>query len=164
MINQTNYVQYVKHEASRIEPEYTHLTQPGTMNRYIHTDLFGDPALVASCILLSLTLRNPPSREIAPMLRLRGHVIRSINEALDDPSRATSDYVISAVSLLAMYEAYHGFRESYPVHMFGLMRMINHRGGFKQLGFEGGLAAWSKSISPQSAPEKVRGDRRGVPC
>lgn len=75
--------------------------------------------------------------------------MRTINEALDDPVRATSDHLIIAVLLLATCEALHGMQESYPVHMLGLMNMVNCRGGLRALGFEGCVEAFSEySIIP----------------
>jgi hypothetical protein len=77
--------------------------------------------------------------------------MRAINSALEDPTRATSDHIIIAVLLLATCEALHGLRESYPVHMRGLMEMINHRGGLRCLGFEGCIEAFSELYYPETS-------------
>lgn len=78
------------------------------------------------------------------VLELRGYVLRRINQALEDQSRATSDAMLAAVLLLATFEALHGLVGVYPVHMMGLMDMVNQRGGFQALGCEGCAEAFSK--------------------
>lgn len=83
------------------------------------------------------------------MLRLRGHVMRSINSALDDSSRVVKDEVLVAVILLARSDAIYGSREaglseSCPVHMTGVMDMVNMRGGLSELGFDGVVEAFGE--------------------
>lgn len=133
------------------------LTKPGTASRLLPYDTFRDPTLVASSIFVGLSLLCHHQKSAHHMsdskssfrinrgiLQLRGHVIRSINKALDDSSRAVTDHVIAAVMLLAKAEALQGLKESYPVHMVGLMDMVNLRGGYTKLGFEGCLEAYSE--------------------
>lgn len=108
--------------------------------------------MIASCMLLSLSQliasRKQPieTRIIQGILQLRGYVMQCINDALNDKYRAACDHVIVATLLLATCEALHGLRESYPIHMIGLMDMVNHRGGLRELGFEGCVEAFSKSL------------------
>lgn len=135
------------------ERQYAPLTKPGIAYKHLIPGLFKDPALIASCMLLSLSQliasRKQPiePRIIHGILQLRGHVMRSINEALEDKTRGACDHVIVATLLLATCEALHGLRESYPIHMIGLMDMVNHRGGLRELGFEGCVEAFSEWIS-----------------
>lgn len=58
--------------------------------------------------------------------------------------RAISDDVIIAVVLLASTEATHGLRESYLLHIRGLMELINRRGGLRELGYGGCIEAYSE--------------------
>lgn len=136
------------------ERQYAPLTKPGIAYKYLIPNLFHDPALISSCMLLSLSQliaarrKSIEPRIIHGILQLRGHVIRCINEALNDIKRAASDHVIVATLLLATCEALHGLRESYPVHMMGLMAMVNSRGGLRELGFEGCVEAFSTFFFP----------------
>lgn len=74
--------------------------------------------------------------------------MRSINSALDDPARATNELVMFAVMSLALCEAQLGFEDTYPLHMAGLMEMVNLRGGFQALGYDGGAEGFSKLSFP----------------
>ncbi|KAK5132275.1 hypothetical protein LTR08_009263 [Meristemomyces frigidus] len=71
------------------------------------------------------------------LLQLRGMAIGEINSALEDPRRATSDQLITAVAKMASYEALFGDRDIFNTHMTGLMRMVTLRGGLPQLGLNG---------------------------
>ncbi|KAL8938472.1 MAG: hypothetical protein Q9211_003190 [Gyalolechia sp. 1 TL-2023] len=75
------------------------------------------------------------------LYQLKEDAIASINWALRDPNLALSDQVIGAVAKLAAYEA--GFAEDegqYHIHMRGLTKMVELRGGLKCLGLDGLLA------------------------
>ncbi|KAL9028876.1 MAG: hypothetical protein Q9196_002815 [Gyalolechia fulgens] len=75
------------------------------------------------------------------LYQLKEDAIASINRALRDPNLALSDQVIGAVAKLAAYEA--GFAEDegqYHIHMRGLTKMVELRGGLKCLGLDGLLA------------------------
>lgn len=63
--------------------------------------------------------------------------IRAINEALEDPVRATSDQLIAAVAKMAQYEALFGDKAIFNTHMTGLLRMVSLRGGLPALGLDG---------------------------
>ena len=80
-------------------------------------------------------MKQPPPE----ILHLRGFVIMSINQALQDPSRACSDQLIFAVANLAIFEAVFGSIDVYHVHMQGLAKMLRLRGGLPTLGFDGYL-------------------------
>lgn len=74
------------------------------------------------------------------LLQLKANAIGHINKALtsdfSSPDRL-SDGVIGAVAKMASFEAMHGDLESYAVHMEGLRRMIELRGGLLGLGLNG---------------------------
>ncbi|KAI6869698.1 hypothetical protein KC338_g3359 [Hortaea werneckii] len=71
------------------------------------------------------------------LLSLRGMAIREINAALEDPRRATSDQLVTAVAKMASYEALFGDRNVCHTHMTALLRMVTLRGGLPQLGLDG---------------------------
>lgn len=67
---------------------------------------------------------------------LQAQAINSINEALSDPERATSDPLILAVGRIAMHEAFYGNKEAANVmHRPTQRRMIQMRGGMNALPF-----------------------------
>lgn len=71
------------------------------------------------------------------VLDLRGFAIRAINSALEDPARATSDQILTAVAQMAAYEAVYGDRSIFHTHMTGLLRMVSLRGGLPAVGLDG---------------------------
>ncbi|KAK0882159.1 hypothetical protein LTR87_004114 [Friedmanniomyces endolithicus] len=70
-------------------------------------------------------------------LQLRGMAIREINQALEDPVRATSDQLIAAVAHMACFEALCGDRDGFNTHMMGLLPLVSMRGGLSALGLDG---------------------------
>lgn len=85
-------------------------------------------------------LRGQPHNTSA-LLQLRGLAISYTKAALEDPSRATSDQLLSAVSTLPNYEVVYGSRTVHRLHWKGLLKMIAIRGGIGQLGREGYMNA-----------------------
>lgn len=81
-------------------------------------------------------VKGPRSHSI-DLLQLRGMAIREINDALEDPQRATSDQLIAAVAKMASYEALFGDQQIFNTHMTGLLRMVSLRGGLPALGLGG---------------------------
>lgn len=73
--------------------------------------------------------------------KLKEDAISSINRGLQDPELATSDAMIGAVAKMAAYEA--GFAvdaKQHQLHMSGLSKMVELRGGLESLGSNGLLA------------------------
>jgi hypothetical protein len=67
---------------------------------------------------------------------LRYQAVKTINEALSEPNRATSDALILAVGRIALHECLYGDREaSNRVHRPAQARMIAMRGGMDALNF-----------------------------
>ena len=67
---------------------------------------------------------------------LQAQAIISINEALSQPERATSDALILAVGRIAMHEAFYGDKQAAnAMHRPAQKRMIDMRGGMKALPF-----------------------------
>jgi hypothetical protein len=72
------------------------------------------------------------------VLQLKASAIGSINNAFASGiSTRTSDAMIGAVAKMASYEAMQGDLESYRVHMTGVKRMVDLRGGLDCLGLDG---------------------------
>jgi hypothetical protein len=71
------------------------------------------------------------------ILRMKHDAISAINKTLLDDKRRASDCLIGAVAKLASFEAMHGDVPSYKMHMDGLMRMLELRGGLDSLGLGG---------------------------
>ncbi|KAL8814373.1 MAG: hypothetical protein Q9223_006397 [Gallowayella weberi] len=75
------------------------------------------------------------------LYKLKQDAITSINRGLQDPQRAISDQLIGAVAKMAAYEAgFAGDEAQYHIHMKGLVKMVELRGGLQALGLNGLLA------------------------
>ncbi|KAL8711170.1 MAG: hypothetical protein Q9220_004315 [cf. Caloplaca sp. 1 TL-2023] len=75
------------------------------------------------------------------LYKLKQDAISSINQSLRDPELATSDQIIAAVAKLAAYEAiFAADKTQYHIHMKGLTKMVELRGGLGTLGLNGLLA------------------------
>ncbi|KAK5169925.1 uncharacterized protein LTR77_005903 [Saxophila tyrrhenica] len=99
-----------------------------------------DPVVLTTSILLTtqhlLSPLGAPLRETESyyILQLEGHLIRSINAALDDPIRSISNELIVAVTLLAAYELKRGSLQGYHLHMGAIVQMCKQRGGLAEIG------------------------------
>lgn len=71
------------------------------------------------------------------LLQLRYEAVRSINRTLDTESCVVNDAMIGAIAKMASYEAMFGSLAMYKMHMQGLTRMIELRGGLSSLGLNG---------------------------
>jgi hypothetical protein len=71
------------------------------------------------------------------LLQLRYEAVRSINRTLESESCVVNDAMIGAVAKMASYEAMFGSLATYKMHMQGLARMIDLRGGLSSLGLNG---------------------------
>ncbi|KJY01832.1 hypothetical protein TI39_contig278g00065 [Zymoseptoria brevis] len=111
----------------------------GTGYQTLTSRIIDDPALVGTAVLVAaghiLSIRNTTmSINVARCIfELKHFVLNIVNEALRDPSRATSDALICAVLILASHEGLQGSTASFHVHMRGLVGMINLRGGLSQI-------------------------------
>ncbi|KAL8694138.1 MAG: hypothetical protein Q9224_003625, partial [Gallowayella concinna] len=75
------------------------------------------------------------------LYKLKQDAITTINRGLQDPQLATSDQLIGAVAKMAAYEAgFAGDEVQYHMHMKGLVKMVELRGGLQSLGLNGLLA------------------------
>lgn len=71
------------------------------------------------------------------ILRMKHDAITAINNTFHDDRKLTSDCLIGAVAKMASFEAMHGDVQSYQMHMDGLVRMLELRGGLDSLGLGG---------------------------
>ncbi|KAF8851154.1 hypothetical protein BDZ45DRAFT_601845 [Acephala macrosclerotiorum] len=71
------------------------------------------------------------------LLDLRQKAILGINESLSNSRATPDDTTIGAVFCMSILESMYGDATSYGVHMMGLQRMVEMRGGLKSLGLEG---------------------------
>lgn len=108
--------------------------------------LFYVRLLFASGDLINLGVLN---REVS--FWLQAQAITAINEALQDPKRATTDALILAVGRIAMHEAFYGNKEAANrMHRPAQRRMIQMRGGMKALPFPDlvkRLMRWGDNVS-----------------
>lgn len=80
----------------------------------------------------------------------QARAIQSINEALGDPKRATSDPLILAVGRIALHESMYGDKNAaHKMHRPAQAQMIRMRGGMKNLEMPGlvkRLMRWSDTV------------------
>ncbi|KAM3417426.1 hypothetical protein BST61_g5672 [Cercospora zeina] len=82
--------------------------------------------------LLPVSLANG-SFPLIKALWLRGKTIQAINEALNDPKRATSNALVVAMGQLALHEHIYGDRAlAHKGHRLAQQKMIQLRGGILQ--------------------------------
>ncbi|PBP17722.1 hypothetical protein BUE80_DR011613, partial [Diplocarpon rosae] len=71
------------------------------------------------------------------LLELRHNAISSININLSDPEFCKTDQMIAAVFCFSLLESMYGEAASYQIHMEGLAKMVNLRGGLDHIGLDG---------------------------
>lgn len=112
---------------------------PGSGYEILVPRISKDPALLATAILIAaghlLAIRRAPMSQdtMRCIYELRDFVIHSINEAIQDPERAVSNPLLVAILIVASHEGLQGSAKNYHIHMQGLLRMINLRGGLSKL-------------------------------
>jgi hypothetical protein len=132
-----------------------------TLHALAEPALFHVRLLFASGDLIRLKVLPPNTA-----LWLRHQAVRSINEALSDPIRATSDGLILAVGRIALHESMYGDRTAANfIHRPAQHRMIMLRGGMQALDFPDlvkSLMRWSdrvmsmQSDTPRFLPDQDR--------
>ena len=101
-----------------------------------------EPALFSVIILLAashyVSVRGDYANKKPDLLGLRYDAVSSINRSLEaQQPDSIHDALIGAIAKMASYEAMFGTLENYDIHMQGLVRAINLRGGFTSLGLNG---------------------------
>lgn len=72
--------------------------------------------------------------DLADPFQLKLEAVRLVNRRLNDPVQSISDLTIAAVACLVLFENQSGNLELSNIHMEGLRRMVNLRGGLQNLG------------------------------
>lgn len=81
--------------------------------------------------------RKKKPLEDPTLLDLRQRAILGINDLLSESHHGPNDATIGAVFCMSLLESMYGDAQSYSVHMKGLQRMIQMRGGLTRLGVDG---------------------------
>jgi hypothetical protein len=68
---------------------------------------------------------------------IKSRVIREINERLQNHSTQTDDPTIITIVHLLVSEIGSGTEESFDVHLDGIVRIVEQRGGLHRLGLDG---------------------------
>ncbi|KAF4629272.1 hypothetical protein G7Y89_g8876 [Cudoniella acicularis] len=127
---------------------------PGLLRSAWFPFAMSEPAVFLVILLLAasnyVSVRGESS-DIPNLLLLKQKAIRCINEALRDPRRAKTCQLVGAVAKMASYEAMYGTYESYSIHMQGLTKMLELKGGFENLSLNGLLSRICLWIDNNSA-------------
>lgn len=83
---------------------------------------------------LDLSGRRLEGPDLVGVVNLESHVVGRVNSALPDGVSAISSQMLATVALCAAYELKHGDPKRFPIHMQGLVHMINLRGGLSAVG------------------------------
>ncbi|KAL4802173.1 hypothetical protein BDV18DRAFT_66924 [Aspergillus unguis] len=135
--------QLVDHYLMSMAVDVPELDQPGNRG-LLRTDWFPlvmtEPSLFLVIVLLSAS--NFASVQIQPtemklrLLGLRCEAVQEVNKSLEYRPDV-SDALIGAIAKMASYEAMYGNVDNYAVHMHGLRRAVELRGGLNALGLGG---------------------------
>lgn len=124
-------------------PELDEPEKPGLLRTRWFPLVLSEAAIFQVIVLLSASnyasLRYPYG-DGSNLLILKSRAISSINKALNTTGSPMSDQLIGAVAKMASYEAMFGDLPTFEVHMIGLVKMIQLRGGLSSLGLGGLLA------------------------
>lgn len=92
--------------------------------------------LMAACRSL-LTLHPENETYKVSLLKYKSECIEILRAALSDPDRCISDHTIALALVLSTEEFLSGNVIEYRLHGEAILRMVQLRGGFKELGPEG---------------------------
>ncbi|KAL8749620.1 MAG: hypothetical protein Q9184_006737 [Pyrenodesmia sp. 2 TL-2023] len=108
------------------------------------------PMVIADQAMLNVVILTAASNYISVhqtqcspevLWKVKEDALASVNRGIRDPQLATSDQMIGAVAKMAAYEAgFAGDEKQYRIHMSGLTKMVELRGGLGSLGLNGLLA------------------------
>ncbi len=133
-------------------PELDEPEKPGLLRTRWFPLVLTEAATFQVIILLAAShlalLQNSNDRG-SNLLQLKSKAITSVRNALatDGPS----DQLIGAVAKMASYEAMFGDLKNFEMHMTGLLKMVEMRGGLLSLGLNGMLARICVWIDRNSA-------------
>ncbi|PWY94815.1 hypothetical protein BO94DRAFT_285155 [Aspergillus sclerotioniger CBS 115572] len=134
----------VDHYLVSMAVDIPELDQPGNRG-LLRTSWFPlvmtEPALFLVIMLLAASHHasvNPQSPEIKlNLLSLRCEAVRAVNKALGEQQGGLDDALVGAIAKMASYEAMFGSMNDFGVHMQGLLRAVDLRGGLSSLGLNG---------------------------
>ncbi|KAL4771965.1 hypothetical protein BDW60DRAFT_47625 [Aspergillus nidulans var. acristatus] len=134
----------VDHYLMSMAVDIPELDQPGNRG-LLRTDWFPlvmtEPSLFLVIVLLAASnyasVQTEPTDMKLHLLRLRCEAVQAVNKSLELQPSFVSDALIGAIAKMASYEAMYGNPENYAVHMHGLQRAVELRGGLDALGLGG---------------------------
>ncbi|KAL3432436.1 hypothetical protein BDV09DRAFT_127842 [Aspergillus tetrazonus] len=134
----------VDHYLMSMAVDIPELDQPGNRG-LLRTDWFPlvmtEPSLFLVIVLLAASnyasVQTEPTDMKLHLLGLRCEAVQAVNKSLELQSSFVSDALIGAIAKMASYEAMYGNPENYAVHMRGLQRAVELRGGLDALGLGG---------------------------
>ncbi|KAJ0413173.1 hypothetical protein BJY00DRAFT_68272 [Aspergillus carlsbadensis] len=142
---------FVDHYLMSMAVDIPELDQPGNRG-LLRTTWFplvmSERALFLVIILLAASNYASVQSESHPLdakskmkldlLSLRCEAVQAVNEALEvQQPGCISDALVGAIAKMASYEAMYGDVDNYAVHMRGLERVVEIRGGLLELGLSG---------------------------
>ncbi|RDW63418.1 hypothetical protein BP6252_10963 [Coleophoma cylindrospora] len=103
------------------------------MRDYFLPMAFQDPALFHALLFSSnsLNLLSSGHREAPKAVQHLNESIRIVNERLQSPSLVVEDSTIAVIATIAYIEKVAGNFQNWDIHMRGLKRMVQLRGGLK---------------------------------
>ncbi|KAL4920582.1 hypothetical protein BDW62DRAFT_198884 [Aspergillus aurantiobrunneus] len=136
--------QLVDHYLMSMAVDIPELDQPGNRG-LLRTDWFpltmSEPSLFLVIMLLAAShhasVQTGSTEMKMQLLSLRCEAIQAVNRSLERESSGVSDALIGAIAKMASYEAMYGNRCNYKIHMQGLQRAVELRGGLFALGLGG---------------------------
>ncbi|KAL4816853.1 hypothetical protein BDW67DRAFT_39015 [Aspergillus spinulosporus] len=134
----------VDHYLMSMAVDIPELDQPGHRG-LLRTDWFPlvmtEPSLFLVIVLLAASnyasVQTEPTDMKLHLLGLRCEAVQAVNKSLELQPSFVSDALIGAIAKMASYEAMYGSPENYAVHMQGLQRAVELRGGLDALGLGG---------------------------
>ncbi|KAL3456132.1 hypothetical protein BJX64DRAFT_49381 [Aspergillus heterothallicus] len=139
------FPQFVDHYLVSMAVDIPELDQPGNRG-LLRTDWFplvmSERALFLVIMLLAASnyasVQSHSTDMRVDLLSLRCEAVQAVNEALELQHPSTiSDALVGAIAKMASYEAMYGEVDNYTVHMRGLERAVELRGGLLSLGLAG---------------------------
>lgn len=130
----------VQIQSQDFEQNYVKANPQVTIWERFYRFIFTDPVLLTVALLITIRYRleflgyRNRAKDFMQVLQLEDFLIKRVNAALKQPDRAVSDPMLVTVALCAAYEVKNGNPDAYHIHMKGLMRMIDLRGGLPALG------------------------------
>ncbi|KAK5989915.1 hypothetical protein PT974_08178 [Cladobotryum mycophilum] len=135
----------VDHYITHMAVDIPELDQPGNKGllrsrwfRLANTDISTFQVVMLLSAANIITVKGGIASELGfHMYELKHEALNYINAAFKDEQKRLSDMLIGAVAKMASFEAMHGDVHSFRLHMTGLKRMVQMRGGLTKLGLGG---------------------------